>query len=56
MRSALEKFKPALHLVKFPDLVSNDTSVPRARRLVPRTPEKLTTGLAVNPTLVLIPA
>lgn len=56
MRSALEKLMPALHLVKFPVLVSNETSVPIAARLVPKTPEKLTIGFAVNPMLVAIPA
>lgn len=56
IRSALLKLRPALHLVKFPDLESNDRSVPRERTLVPITAEKLTIGFAVKPTLVLIPA
>lgn len=56
MRSAFVKRKPALHFVIAPALVSKDTSVPRARTLVPKTPEKLTMGFAVNPTLVHIPA
>ena len=56
IRSTLEKLNPALYLVKFPVLESNETSVPRARALVPITPEKLTIGFAVNPMLVLIPA
>lgn len=56
MRSVFVKLKPALHLVIAPTLVSKDRSVPRERRLVPTTPEKLTMGLAVNPRLVLIPA
>lgn len=56
VRSAWVKLNPALHLVKFPVLVSNATSVPSPRTLVPITPEKLTTGFAVNPMLVLIPA
>lgn len=55
IRSTLEKLKPALHLVKFPVLVSNETSVPSAIEFVPMTPEKLTTGLAVKPMLELIP-
>lgn len=44
IRSSLVKLKPALILVKLPDLVSNETSVPRAKTLVPITPEKLTVG------------
>jgi len=56
IRSALEKLNPALHLVKFPVLVSNETSVPKASILVPTTPEKFTIGFAVKPTLVHIPA
>lgn len=52
----MAKLSPALTLVKFPVLVSNERSVPRARRFDPITPEKLTIGLAVNPILVLIPA
>lgn len=55
-RSDLEKLIPALHLVKFPVLESNERSVPSATRLVPTIPEKLTKGFAVSPTLVLIPA
>ena len=56
MRSALVKLSPALHLVKFPEAVSNERSVPKARVLLPITPEKLTMGFAVRPMLVLIPA
>lgn len=56
MRSVWMKFNPALSLVKFPEAVSKETSVPRERALFPTTPEKLITGLAVNPRLVLIPA
>lgn len=56
MRSEWVKFNPVLNLVKFPEAVSNDRSVPTARELVPTTPEKLTVGFAVNPMLVLIPA
>ena len=52
----LLKLKPALHLVKFPLLVSKERSVPSATTLVPMVPEKLTMGFAVNPMLVLIPA
>lgn len=44
IKSSLVKFKPALILVKLPDLVSKETSVPAAKRLVPITPEKLTVG------------
>ena len=55
-KSSLVKFSPALNLVNSPILVSKETSVPRASTLVPTTPEKLTIGFAVNPTLVLIPA
>lgn len=42
--------------LKFQDSVSKDTSVPRAKTLVPIKLEKLTTGFAVNPTLVETPA
>lgn len=56
MRSALVKLKPALYLVKFPVAVSKERSAPRERVLLPTTPEKLTTGFAVKPRLVLIPA
>ena len=56
IRSDLEKLSPALHLVKFPVAVSKERSVPSETTLFPATPEKLTTGLAVNPILVLIPA
>lgn len=56
MRSALVKFNPALYLVKFPVAVSKATSAPRATAPLPITPEKLTTGFAVKPMLVLIPA
>ena len=56
MRSVLEKLNPALQLVKHPVMESNETSVPSAAALVPTTPEKLTMGFAVKPTLVLIPA
>lgn len=49
-------FNPALYLVKLPEAVSNERSVPTATKLFPTTPEKLTTGFAVNPMLVLIPA
>lgn len=56
IRSVLEKLNPALHFVKIPVLVSKETSLPSAMTLLPKTPEKLTTGFAVNPMLVLIPA
>lgn len=56
MRSSLVKLTPALKCLKLPDSVSKETSVPRAKTLVPITPEKLTIGLAVSPTLVQIPA
>lgn len=56
MRSVLVKFNPALHFVKFPEAVSNERSVPKARVLFPITPEKLTIGFAVKPRLVLMPA
>lgn len=56
MRSALVKLNPALYLVKFPVAVSKATSAPRATAPLPITPEKLTTGFAVKPMLVLIPA
>lgn len=56
IRSAFEKLNPALHLVKFPVLVSKETSVPSAKTFVPMTPETLTIGFAVNPMLELIPA
>lgn len=56
IRSALEKLNPVLTLVKFPVFVSKERSVPSPTRLVPITPEKLTTGFAVKPTLVLIAA
>jgi len=56
IRSAFEKLMPALHLVKLLALLSNDTSVPSDNTLLPSTAAKLTTGFAVNPTLVLIPA
>lgn len=56
MRSALEKPRPALHLVKLPLAVSNERSDPRDRVLFPTTPEKFTIGFAVKPMLVLIPA
>jgi len=56
MRSACVIFSPALYLVKLPDAVSNERSVPTATKLFPTTPEKLTMGFAVKPMLVLIPA
>lgn len=56
MRSSLVKLKPALHLMKFPVVESKETSVPRAKFLLPKTPEKLRIGFAVNPMLALIPA
>lgn len=56
IKSSLVKFKPALKCLKLPDSVLKATSVPRAKSLVPTTPEKLTIGLAVNPTLVEIAA
>lgn len=56
MRSEWVKFSPVLNLVKFPEAVSNDRSVPTAIELFPITPEKLTLGFAVSPMLVLIPA
>ena len=52
IRFGLEKLIPTLYLVKFPVLVSNETSVLEPT-LVPTTPEKLTIGFAVNPTLVV---
>lgn len=56
MRSEVEKLSPALYLVKFPEVVSKEISVPTATVLFPAMPEKLTMGLAVKPMLVLIPA
>lgn len=56
MRSALVKFNPELYLVKFPVAVSKETSAPRETASLPITPDKLTTGFAVKPMLVLIPA
>ena len=56
MRSALVTVSPALYLVKLPEAVSKDTSAPAASFPVPRTLAKLTTGLAVNPKLALMPA
>lgn len=56
IRSALEKLNPAFNLVNCPVFESKETSVPSATTFVPKTPEKLTTGFAVNPTLVVIPA
>lgn len=56
MRSVDVKLKAALYLVKFPEAVSKETSVPSDTVLFPATPEKLTMGLAVKPMLVLIPA
>jgi len=56
IKSSLVKLSPALDFVNSPILVSKERSAPRARTLVPITPEKLTIGFAVNPTLVLIPA
>lgn len=56
IRSEFMKLAPKLHLVSAPSLVSKDTSVPKARLLFPRTAERFTTGLAVKPTLELIPA
>ena len=50
------KLNPALTLVNCPVFESKERSVPIAATLVPKTPEKLTTGFAVNPTLVVIPA
>lgn len=50
------KLSPALYLVKFPVAVSSETSAPTARALVPKEPERLTTGLAVRPMLALTPA
>ena len=52
----MEKLRPALHLVKFPVFESNDRSVPIATTLVPKVPEKLTIGFAVNPMLEFMPA
>ena len=54
IRSAFEKLMPALHLVKLLVLLSNDTSVPSDKTLLPSTAAMLTTGFAVNPTLVFI--
>lgn len=56
MRSEFVKLTAALYLVKAPDFVSKDTSVPSARALLPTTLAKLITGLAVKATLALIPA
>lgn len=56
IKSSLVKLKPALKCLKSPDWVLKETSVPRAKTLFPTTPEKLTMGLAVKPTLVQIPA
>ncbi|KAF5764257.1 hypothetical protein HanXRQr2_Chr15g0689931 [Helianthus annuus] len=56
MRSEVVKLRAPLYLVKLPVAVSNETSVPSANVSFPATPEKLTTGLAVKPMLVLIPA
>lgn len=50
------KLAPTLYLVKAPSLVSKATSLPTATLLLPRAAEKLTIGLAVRPTLELIPA
>ena len=44
IKSSLVKLRPALILVKLPDLVSKETSVPTAKALFPITPEKLTVG------------
>ena len=56
IRSAFEKLNAVLHLVKFPALLSKETSVPKASVFVPITPDKFTMGFAVNPTLAQIPA
>lgn len=56
IRSVFVKLAPKLHLVKAPSLASKDRSVPVAILLLPRTPEKFTMGLTVNPMLELIPA
>lgn len=55
IKSEVEKLMPALHLMKFPVAVLYERSDPRARESFPTTPEKLTSGLAVSPMLVLIP-
>ena len=56
IRSALVMLRLALYLIKFPVAVSNATSAPTETVLDPTTPEKLTTGFAVNPMLALTPA
>lgn len=56
IRSEVVKLTPALYLAKSPVAVSNDTSVPKTTVWFPATPEKLTTGVAVSPKQVLIPA
>ena len=56
IRSTFDKLTPALHLMKSPVLVSNERSVPSEATLVPITPEKLTVGFTVNPTLELTAA
>lgn len=56
IRSEEEKFNPALHFIIFLVAVSNEISVPSASLSFPATPEKLITGTAFSPMLVLMPA
>lgn len=48
--------RAALYLVKLPVAVSNETSTPTESALLPKTPERLTIGLELSPTLAFKPA
>lgn len=56
MRSTLVKLTALLYLVKFPVAVSNATSTPAAKVLVPITPDRFSRGFQVNPIAALTPA
>lgn len=56
MRSGLVRLRAALYLVKLLVAVSNETSTPTERSWLPKTPERLTIGLELSPTLAFTPA
>jgi hypothetical protein len=52
----LLRLRAALYLLKLLVAVSNETSTPTESALLPKTPDRLTMGLELRPTLAFRPA